>query len=148
MDWLAFELIEGVQRGREPVEEEGKLALARQWARKGKAEAPMGDVEENVLAEPLLGGSQLEWAARYVGKRLEAVLFEISTSLDALDEIVASDRDEQAKTSELSTVLVLRDAEEVGRVGRTQVDEAQAHLAELHQSLENWLAITGLDLDQ
>ena len=148
MDWLAFELIEGVRRGREPVEEEGKLELARQWARKGKAEVPEGDPEENVPAEPLVGGSQLEWAARYVGERLEAVLEEISASLGALDEIVASDRDGQAKTAEVSTVLVLLDVGEVGRVGRTQVEEAQAHLDELHRSLESWLSNTETDLDQ
>ena len=86
--------------------------------------------------------------ARYVGERLEAVLAEVSASLGALDEIVASDREGQAKTAEVSTVLVLLDAGEVGKVGRTQVHEAQAHLAELRQSLESWLANTRLDLDQ
>ena len=154
MDWLAFELIEGVRRGREPVEEEGGLALARQRARKGKAEALEGEAGDDVLVEPLLGGSQLEWAARYVGERIEAILAEISASLGALDEIVVTDRDGQAKTAEVSTVLVLLDVGGVGgvggvgRVGRTQVEEAQAHLAELRQSLESWLANTGMDLDQ
>lgn len=151
MDWLAFELIEGVRRGREPVAEEGELALARQRARKRKAEAPEGDPEDDpeddILAEPLLGDSQLEWVERYVGERLEAVLAEVSASLDALDEIVTSDREGQAKAAEVSTVLVLLDAGEVGRIGRTQVDEAQAHLAELRQSLESWLANVKLDRD-
>ncbi len=148
MDWLAFELIEGVRRGREPIEEEGKLALARQWARTGKAEVPDGDSEDDVLPEPLVGDSQLEWAACYVSKRLKAVLAEISASLDALDEIVASDRDGQAKTSEVATVLVLLDVEDTGSVGRTQVEEARVRLETLHQSLDSWLSSTGTDLDQ
>ena len=33
LDWLAFELIEGVRRGEEPVETEDALALVRQRIR-------------------------------------------------------------------------------------------------------------------
>ena len=148
MDWLAFELMEGVRLGREPVAGEDELALARQWARNRKAVTFKGDPEDGVLAEPLLGDSQLEWAVRYVSERLEAVLAEKSASIGALDEIIASDRDRPAKTGEASTMLVLLDAEEGRPVGVTEIEEAQAHLARLRQSLEDWLANARPDLDQ
>ena len=148
MDWLAFELMEGIRLGREPLEREAELALARQWARNGKAVTFEGDPEDRVLAEPLLGDSQLEWAARYVSERLEAVLAEMSAALGALDEIVASGRDRPVKTAEASTVLVLLDAEEDRPVGVTEIEEAQAHVAQLRQSLVNWLANARPDLDQ
>ena len=148
MDWLAFELMEGIRLGREPVAREDELALVRQWARNGKAVTFEGDPEDGVLAEPLLGDSQLEWAVRYVSERLEAVLAEISASIGALDEIVASRRDRPAKTAEASTMLVLLDAEEDRPVGVTEIEEAQAHLAQLRKSLEDWLANARPDLDQ
>ena len=148
MDWLAFELMEGIRLGREPLATEGELALVRQWARNGKAVTFEGDPEDGVLAEPLLGDSQLEWAVRYVSERLEAILAEMSASIGALDEIVASDGDRPAKTPEASTMLVLLDADEDRPVSVTEIEEAQAHLAQLRQSLEDWLANVRPDLDQ
>ena len=153
IDWLAFELMEVIRLGREPVEGEDQLALARQVARHGKAETFKsvtfeGDPEDSVLAEPLLGDGQLEWAARYVGERIEAVLAEMFASIGALDDIVASGRDRSAKDGEASTVLVLLDAEADQPVGVTQIEEAQAHVAQLRRSLASWLASVRPDLDR
>ena len=148
MDWLAFELMEGIRLGREPVASEDELALVRQWAGHRKAVTVEGDPEDDTLAEPLLGDAQLEWAARYVDERLEAALEEMSASIGALDEIAASGRDRPAKPAEASTMLVLLDSEEDRPVGVTEIKEAQAHLAQLRQSLEDWLANALPDLDQ
>ena len=148
MDWLAFELMESIRRGREPLEREDELTLARQWARNGKAVKFEGDPEDRVMAEPLLGDSQLEWAARYVSERLEAALAAMSAAIRALDEIVASGGDRPVRTAEASTVLVLLDAEEDRPVSVTQIEEAQAYVAQLRQSLVNWLGNARPDLDQ
>ena len=148
IDWLAFELIEGVRRGQEPVEKEDTLVLARQRVSTGGAEKIAPNPEDSVVAKPLLGDSQLEWAANYVNERLEATLAAMSASLGTLDEIVASGRERQATTPEASVVLVLLDAEEDRRIGRTQVEEAQAQLPELRQSLTTWLASVRSDLEQ
>ena len=148
IDWLAFELIEGIRRGQEPIEREDALALARQWVNTGNAEKFGRNPADSVEGEPLLGDIQLEWAAGYVNERLEATLAEMSASLGALDKIVSSGREGRAKTTEASPVLVLLNAEEDRQIGRTQVEEAQAQLPKLRQSLENWLASTSSELDQ
>lgn len=148
MDWLAFELIEGVRRGQEPIEKEDALALARQKARTGSAEKFARNPGDSVVEDPLVGDNQLEWAARSVSERLEATLAEISASLCALDEMVASDREGQAKIAEHSAVLVLIDEEQDREVSRTQVEEAQGQLDGLRQSLETWLVSTQSDIDQ
>ena len=152
MDWLAFELIEGVRRGQEFVENEDALELARharQWRRRTReAENFARNPEDSVEGEPLLGDAQLEWAAGYVHERLEATLAEMSASLGALDKIVDSGREPQTTTTEPSAVLVLLDAEEDRPVGVTEIEEAQAHVAQLRQSLVNWLANARPDLDQ
>ena len=153
IDWLAFELLEGIRLGREPVEGEDQLALARQAARHGTAETFKavtfeGDPEDSVFAEPLLGDIQLEWAAHYVGNRIEAILAEMSASIGALDEIVASGRDRAATDDKASTVLVLLDTEEDQPVGVTQIAEAQARVTQLRRSLANWLESTRPDLDR
>ena len=143
MDWLAFELIEGVRRGQEFVENEDALELARHarhWRRRTReAENFARNPEDSVEGEPLLGDAQLEWAAGYVHERLKATLAEMSASLGALDKIVDSGREPQTTTTEPSAVLVLLDAEEDRKVSRTQVEEAQAQLPKLSESLEAWL---------
>ena len=149
MDWLAFELIEGVRRDQEPVENEDALEIARHWGeRTREAEIFARNPEDSVEGEPLLSDAQLEWAARYIYERLEATLAEMSTSLDALDKIVVSGREPQTKSTEASSVLVLLDAEEDRNVSRTQVEEAQAQLPKLSESLEAWLTSMRSDHSQ
>ena len=142
MDWLAFELIEGVRRGQEPVENEDALELARRGVRVRDAEIFARNPGDGVEGEPLLDDAQLEWAARYIHERLEATLAEMSASLGALDKIVDSRREQQTKSTKASAVLVFLDAEEDRKVSRTQVEEAQAQLPKLNQSLKAWLTRT------
>ena len=150
MDWLAFELIEGIRLGDEPVEKEDALALARLQVRRGSTEKFVRDASDSVVVvgEPILGDNQLEWAARIVNERFEATLAEMLASLGALDEIVDSDRGRFAKTSGPSAVIVFLDAEQDRKVSRIRVEEAQAQLGELRQCLETWLASTRSDVDQ
>ncbi len=148
LDWLAFELIEGVRRGQEPVETEAALALARQRVRTRDPEKFTHIPGDSVEGEPLLGDVQLEWTVRYVAERLNATLTEMSKSIDALDAIVASGRLGQTETTEASADLVLLDVEHERRSSRTQVEEARAQLPKLRHSLDNWLASTRSDHDQ
>ena len=148
LDWLAFELIEGVRRGQEPVETEAALVLARQRVRTRDPEKFTHIPGDSVEGEPLLGDVQLEWTVRYVAERLNATLTEMSKSIDALDAIVASGRLGQTETTEASADLVLLDVEHERRSSRTQVEEARAQLPKLRHSLDNWLASTRSDHDQ
>ena len=61
MDWLAFELIDGIRRGNEPVEDEH--ALARAGERTGHPTSREVHPHPSAAATPILGDDQLKWAA-------------------------------------------------------------------------------------
>ena len=140
LDWLAVELVEGLQRGEEPVDDESALALARMRAQKRiddrKASEQYGSSSGGVTL--LQGVDQLQWAAQYVDKRLRSALDQTSHSLDALDQIAAADAIE----------LVLRTDEQKDTVDRAGLDHARAHLSRLSEALEAWVRSAASDLDQ
>lgn len=148
MDWLAFELIEGIRRGQEPQETEDAPKHARQETHTPGAEKFARSSGDSVDSEPLVGYAQLEWSVHYINERIEATLNEMSASLCALDKIASSAPEAQTETAESSAVLVLVNGEEEREVSQTQVIEAQAHLPKLRQSLENWLESTQSGLDR
>ena len=147
MDWLAFELVDGVRRGKEPVEDEAALRRARDRAWRAS------DAEEDTerfgspggTATPILGDDQLEWAARYVDERLRAAVDQIAHSLDALDEIVAGLDARPSDTPVATTRLVLRGDESADTVGRAEVDGARARLPALREALDAWVRHERLD---
>lgn len=151
VDWLAAELIDGIRRGQEPTEEEDALAQARQRARAKQVEKISPAFRDSVAAEPLPGYRQLEWAADYVYARVEATLAEMSASISALDEIVASDSEGHVKAP-ASVNLVLRDgdanAEEGQSASRADVEAARAQLSDLRSALDAWLDSSQSDTDQ
>lgn len=139
LDWLAVELIEGIRRGEQPVENERTLALARSRARTEHPEETVEHPWADNGPRPILDVVQLEWAARYVFERLGATLSEMTHSLDALDEIV-DDPDVKPSTGSLSsTVLVLLAGGEEHAVDRAQIKAAQARLPELQEALDAWV---------
>ena len=148
MDWLAFELMEGIERGQEPIENEDALALAREQARRNRIEKVVRVPSENVVGKPILGDKQLEWVADHVYERLEATIAQMLASLDALDELVASDRKREGEIAEPIAVSVVLDTEEDRAVSRIEAAEAQAHLGALRQSLDSWLENALSDIDQ
>ena len=145
IDWLAFELIEGIRRGGEPVEDERALALARD--RTGTRHPNEADQHLSADDEPkpFLDVAQLEWAARYVSERLGATLAEMTQSLDALDEIVDDGDVRQSAESHSSAVLVLLDGGEEHTVSRAQIEAAQARLPELDKALHAWISSARLE---
>lgn len=89
LDWLAFELVEGIRLGRSPEESEEALAAARQSIRSNAQPKARGEPQV-LLAEPqpIPAGEQVKWAAAYVEERLEAALEQLQASIDTLDFIV------------------------------------------------------------
>lgn len=61
-DWLAFEIVDGVRRGREPLEPEELLRAAREKVRSRRLSDRLS-AEIPVLSEPILGDDQIVWAA-------------------------------------------------------------------------------------
>ncbi|MCY4597706.1 MAG: hypothetical protein OXC19_23260 [Bryobacterales bacterium] len=139
IDWLAFELIEGIRRGEEPLEDERTLALARYRAGTQHREETVEHAWAAYEPQPIPDVSQSEWAARYVFDRLGATLAEMTHSLDVLDEIVDDRNVKQPPGSRSSAVLVLLDGGEECAVGRARIEAAQARLPELREALDAWV---------
>ncbi|MCZ0944164.1 MAG: hypothetical protein OXJ53_14000 [Gammaproteobacteria bacterium] len=123
LDWLAVELVEGLQRGEEPIDDR---KASEQYA----SSSGGGTL--------LQGVDQLQWAAQYVDKRLRSALDQTSHSLDALDQIAAADAIE----------LVLRTDEQKDTVDRAGLDHARAQLSRLSEALEAWVRSAASDFDQ
>jgi len=88
-DWLAYEIIDGIRRGRELLEPEDVLQAARGQARHteefGRPSAAVPDA-----AEPILGDDQIVWAAVFVGERLDAILADLEEGFAMLEAVVDS----------------------------------------------------------
>jgi hypothetical protein len=149
LDWLAFELVDGIRRGREPEETAEALIVAREQVRAGKVNAVKSEPAVGIETEPLLGDDQLEWTARYVDERLRETLAEMMVSLDNIDGIVGLPPDKVvADTHPGAAAIVLRDGDEDRKVGRPQVEEARNQLLKLRGALASWLASTRTDIAQ
>ena len=141
MDWLAFEVVDGIRRGEEPVEDEFTLLRARERA--GRASDAGEDIEQYIsppqAATPFSGDDQLDWAARYVDERLRAALDAMEASLDALDEIVAGGDTPLSRPPSALTVLDLAGRDGEHSVGRTEVEGARTRLSTLSEALADWV---------
>lgn len=150
LDWLAFELIEGIRLGRSPDETEEALAAARQSVRSDAQPKARG--EPHVLFEepkPIPADEQVEWAATYVEERLDAALEQLQASLETLDFIVEATIERQdpqdaatqasGKTDQDMT-LVLLDLEGDRKSSRNEVAGARDDFSALHAALAEWTA--------
>ena len=144
LDWLAFELIDGISRGREPVESSKALIAARGRARGVETENISPDPEGAPETEAILGDEQLEWAAHYVEERLKESLAEMQVALGNLDDIAsaAGSREQDTASPDVHSIIVLQgsdDVDDVHKVSLPDVESAQANLPKLKQVLETWL---------
>ena len=140
VDWLAFELIDGIRRGEEPEEDERELALTRERAGTAHPVEMRQYRPADDGPKPYADDGQLEWAVRYICERLGATLAEMTDSIDVLDEIVDDGDAKRSLRSHASAVLVLDGGEHA--VGRAQVKAAQARLSELRKALDAWVNST------
>lgn len=152
LDWLAFELIEGIRLGRTAEESEEALAAARQSIRSDTQPKARG--EPKVLLaepEPIPAGEQVEWAAAYVEERLKTALEQLQASIDALDFIVESTNEPEdpqdlaqaaSFKTEQATALVLLDVEGDRKSSREDVAGARDEFPALRTALAEWTTRT------
>lgn len=148
LDWLAFELIEGVQAGHPPEESEEALAAARESIR-GNAQ-PKARGEPQAVAEevkPIPPDEQIEWAAAFIEERLGEALAQFQVSIDALDSIVEATTERPDKAGAVAqptsapeprAVAVLLDIEGDRKSNRNDVASARASLPALRTALTEW----------
>lgn len=150
LDWLGFELIEGVRAGRPPEETEEALAEARQSIRGNAQPKARGEPQATVVeAKPIPPDEQIEWAAAYVEERLGAALEQLQASIDTLDFIVEGTTEQADKAgvaaqstdvAEPTAVAVLLDLEGDRKSGRDDVAGARASFPTLRTALTEWTA--------
>lgn len=150
LDWLAFELIEGVQVGRPSEESEEALAAARESIRSNTRPKERGEPRAIAgEAKPIPPDEQSEWAAAYVEKRLGEALNQLQASIDTLDLVVdkttepldrAGTMAEPTDASKPSAVAVLLDLEGEQTSGREDVAGGRESLPALQAALAEWTA--------
>lgn len=148
LDWLAFELSEGIRLGRPPEEPEEALSAARKSIRSNAKPKARGEPQV-MLAEPqpTPPDEQVEWAAAYVEQRIEAALDQLLESIDALDFIVESTTEQQdpqdlpakAGKIEQAETLVLLHFEGDRRSSRDDAAGARGDVPVLRAALAEWV---------
>src|SRR5687767_1533316 len=84
LDWLVFEMLDGIQRGRAVEETEEDLAAARAEIRRKARPTERALTESGVTkVEPIEGDEQV-----YVGERLASSLAQLEAAVDTLESIV------------------------------------------------------------
>lgn len=150
LDWLAFELIEGVQAGHLAEEPEDALASARRSIR--------GDTQPKARGEPRVSAAeakaipleeQIEWAASYIERRLDEALEQLQSSIETLDFVVegTTERLDRAGTAAQTAdaprrqmVSVLLDESGDRKSDRDGVGEGRESLPALRAALSEWVA--------
>lgn len=143
-DWLAFEVVDGVRRGREPLEPEELLRAARE---KVRSRQPPDRLSEDipVLAEPILGDDQIVWAANYVAARLDGALADLDEGC-AMIQAVAENSGDKFKQDEptLSDVTpnipvkIALMGQEGHPVDRSSIAAARKGVESLRGALAHW----------
>lgn len=150
LDWLAFELIEGVQAGHPPDEPEEALAAARKSIRSGTQPKAHGEPYAiSMEATPIPPDEQIEWAAAYVEERLGEALEQLQASIDTLDFLVEGTTGQPGEAGALArpkdaskprAVVVLLDLENDRKSGSDNVAGARENLPALRTALTEWAA--------
>ena len=142
LDWLAFELIDGIQIGRPASESENVLAAAREEVRSNKQPQARGEsTAVTAESQPIAGDDQIEWAATFVGERLDAALAQLDASMTTLDGIIAGPeaQPDDTKTPYLEgSILVLAGEEQPRTSKRENVEQARIALPALKDGLALW----------
>jgi len=147
-DWLAFEILDGLQQGRVAEETHDDLHSTQIAVR--KAERATRRSEEPALpppaAEPIVADEQIEWAADYIAKRMSDAVLMVGATLDQLDEVTSGaqplDRGPLASGAKEGVTLILQTQDERLSVRKGEAANARAALPKLREALLAWVAST------
>ena len=144
MDWLVFELMEGIQDGRSPQESEEALAAARDRATENSGqyrEALHRDVAPSETA-PIVGDDQLRWAVGYIKERLRDTIDALDASFDCLETLgLVNERVTGGAQGGAIRVTFVEDESPIN-LTRGGLSIAREGLGALQHALDVWLADT------
>lgn len=142
-DWLVFEIVDGVRRGREPEEPEELLQAARENVRLRQPERGLS-LEIPKRGEPILGDDQIAWAADYVLTRLQGALADLDAGC-AMIETIADDATRRSemdgssptKTEDIIPVTVVVQGND-SPIERRSIAAAETGIPALRDALAAW----------
>lgn len=144
-DWLAFEIVEGVRRGRESLEPEGILKVAREKVR-SRQQSDRFTTDVSSAVEPILGDEQIVWAADYVVARLEGALADLDAgyaTMKAVAEAPSDTFEEYLSSFSKARVVAPLQVALIGQDGppidQLSIDAAKKGIESLREALAQWL---------
>ena len=142
-DWLAFEIVDGVRRGREPLEPEELLRAAREKVRSRRLSDRLS-AEIPVLSEPILGDDQIVWAANYVWTRLDSALADLDEGWARIEAVAENSGDTFRQDDPAfskhpgAPVEIALIGQEGDPVDRGSIGAAREGLKSLRDALARW----------
>jgi hypothetical protein len=131
-DWLAFEVLEGIQAGEVSEEPHEKLRLAQESVRSKKRpikQRPLEEPSGPPAALLRLDEAQLVWAAAYVSQRLRDSVVMLEQSFERLEAISISSKLRLHDASRQNPItVVLQTGERQTSVIRDSLDESKVGL--------------------
>lgn len=146
-DWLAFEILEGVQRGRVAEETHDDLLLTQQKVRaarrKKSTERQRPHRVSPAAAQPITGDDQIDWVVSYVNERIQDVVSMGDATLEELNAILFTSVPPQVRLTlppptDGVTLVLQTDDEQERIVRRDDVARARAGLPRLRSELLTW----------
>lgn len=144
VDWLAFEIVEMVRRGREPLEAEDVLRATREKVR-SQVQSEHVNLDIPVMPEPILGDEQIDWAANYVAARLDEALANLEAGYSLLNAITKDSRDKSRQSSSAlpketsgAPLTLFLNGQEGNAIDRYSISMAKTQIANLREALAHW----------
>jgi hypothetical protein len=147
-DWLAFEILEGVQRGRVAEETHDDLLLTQQKvrgaSRKKSTERQRPHWVSPAPAQPVTGDDQIDWAVSYVNERIQDMVSMADATIEELNAILFTSAPPQVRLTlpppptDGVTLVLQTDDEQHRIVRKDDVAQARAGLPRLRSELLTW----------
>jgi hypothetical protein len=149
VDWLVFELMDGIRAGNVTEEPEVALAKARNDVFNSSDARPIEfkSLEESVVAAvPIEGDEQIAWATEYISKRIEDTILMLRAGLQGLEAIASAGSGPRGSARRigkpLELTLVLQDGDMTEKVQRASADNAIEAFKSLQEALAEWAKST------
>ncbi len=143
-DWLAFEIVDGVRRGRETLEPEELLQAAREKVRSRQLSERMS-ADIPVLAEPILGDDQIAWAANYVADRLDSALVDLDEGCSMIEAVAENSSGAIRRGGTVPSMVEPHNPVKITLIGqeeyhvdRDSISVAREEMLSLRDALTRW----------
>ena len=137
LSWLAFDMLNELRQGEEPLEVEAVLAEARHYAMKADNFLRISDAEFS--PQFIEGIEQLKWATKFIRDKLGGVIEELATCFENLEEIGRDNDLIEFEHASSPFRISLRDGDNRYDVLAEELHTATENVQKLDLLLDTWL---------